>query len=37
LRACRSTHAALHALGDGRAGEHEVDPHPEVLVEHPAR
>ena len=34
LRACRSTHAASHALGDRPAGQHEVDPHPEVLVEH---
>ena len=34
LRACRSTHAASHAFGDRVAGEHEVDPHPEVLVEH---
>ncbi len=25
----------LDALCDGIAGEHEIDPHPEVLVEHP--
>ena len=34
LRAWRSTHAALTRVGDVVAGEHEVDPHPAVLVEH---
>ena len=35
LRACRSTHAALTRPATGCAGQHQVDPHPEVLVEHP--
>ena len=35
LRAWRSTQAARHPLGHAAAGEHEVDPHAEVLVEHP--
>ena len=35
LRAWRSTHAALTRPATGPLGEHEVDPHPEVLVEHP--
>src|SRR3954451_6821418 len=34
LRAWRSTQAP-HARGDRRAREHQVDPHPQVLVEHP--
>ena len=35
LRAWRSTHAARTRPADRRAGQHQVDPHPEVLVEHP--
>ena len=34
LRAWRSTHAALTRSATGVAGEDQVDPHPEVLVEH---
>ena len=35
LRACRSTHAARTLSGHRVAGQHQVDPHAEVLVEHP--
>ena len=34
LRAWRSTQAAFTRVGDRRAGQDQVDPHAEVLVEH---
>jgi hypothetical protein len=35
LRACRSTQAARTRPATGAVAQHQVDPHPNVLVEHP--
>ena len=35
LRACLSTHAGPDTTGDRLAGQNKIDPHPEVLMEHP--